>query len=64
VYAAAAREQLRLHDETAVVPAVFIHYIRESKTIPIETIVWEQALNQLEDQIGEITRVNDHDSTA
>lgn len=62
IYAAAVRGLLhRLVTQSArivlltdIVPEVYIHYIRYVHTVHVPTDVWQAAVNQLEDLIGQV----------
>ncbi len=52
VYAAAVREQFGRQ----IVPEVYIHYIRYQQTVHVPQGVWGEALERLEDYLGDVIR--------
>jgi ATP-dependent helicase/nuclease subunit A len=49
-YAAAASQELGAH----VIPRVIVHYIQYNETVEIDAAVWQAAIQQLENVIGEL----------
>lgn len=55
VYAAAVQQQLGID----TIPETYIHYIRESRTVFVETSAWQHELGLLEQYIGDLVMTND-----